>query len=690
MPETRALDNDSRGSENHSNCEEWKAQLQHCVTSLEALESALVLTDSERDGVRESLARGFPMSITPYYLSLCDRNDARCPIRRQCVPSREESLRIPGDMRDPLGEQSHQKAPFLIQRYPDRVLLLVSDACSVYCRFCTRSRLVGRGRGAVSIARLKDAFHYISRNTQIREVIVSGGDPMLMPTEHLAMIIKRLASIQTISNIRIATRVLATLPQRITRDLCEAVSLYQACWVMTHFNHPKELTEQSRRAIAMLADRGIPMMNQTVLLRGINDDAATLQALFRGLVSVRIRPYYLHQTDPVDGSGHFRTPIKIGIDIMKQLQGNLSGIALPKLMVDTPGGKGKVPIGPNYIEGRRGLNSSTTTTLRTFQGECVEYIDPPHADFNEARRLDQARAFTPPKALRPGDTIAVVAPAGPFDLDKFERGVARLAERYRVSYDPRIADRKGYLAGDDERRIQELLKALENEEIKAIVTARGGYGATRLLPLIDPSIIKKHPKPLIGFSDITALHASWARARVRSIHGSNLVGLADLDQRLFERWISIAEGEIPEAISGLEKIAPGSGSGPLIGGNLSVISALVGTPFGPPLSGSVLFLEEVKEAPYRIDRMLTSLYQAGWLQQLSAVVLGAFEQAEIGPSQVTAEETLRDRLGGLEIPVLSGIPSGHIPDNAELPLGAMVSVDTEKGVLVFNQPASEK
>jgi lysine 2,3-aminomutase len=684
---------------------EWTWQLHNAVTSLEALESVLTLTNSEREGVRASLAEGFPMAITPYYLSLCDPHDSNCPVRKQCVPRQDESFEVLGDMRDPLGEESHQIAPYLIQRYPDRALLLVTDRCSVYCRFCTRSRLVGRGTGVRSMASLAAAFETIESNPQIQEIIVSGGDPLVMPTEHLATIIERLVAIPTVLSIRVATRVLATMPQRITRDLCQAMRTRKAIWLMTHFNHPKELTELSRNAAQLVSDHGIPIMNQTVLLRGINDDAATLEALFRALVRSRIRPYYLFQTDPVKGSGHFRTSMSAGLEIMERLQGRLSGIALPKFIVDAPGGKGKVPVGPDYIERVHSYASSRVTTLRTFRGERIDYVDPPDVSPKKDKTLrqssfatDQAAvvaerrcphtSFTSPPALRPEDAIALVAPAGPFDLNAFERGVARLQKRYRVLYDPGIVERKGYLAGDDDRRFIELINALENREVKAILTVRGGYGATRLLDRLDPAMISRHPKPLIGFSDITALHAAWARAGVRSIHGANLNGLADLDEQLFDRWISIVEGATPQTKTGLSKITKGIGAGPLVGGNLSVLCALVGTPYVPPLSGCVLFLEDIREAPYRVDRLLTTLYQAGWLNRVSAIILGAFEKAEADPSAGTIQETLQDRLGRLDIPVVSGFPSGHISDNQELPFGSLVSVNADDGVVEFNEPAT--
>ncbi|MGE3633901.1 MAG: KamA family radical SAM protein [Sandaracinaceae bacterium] len=352
---------------------DWRWQLRHAVRDVDGLAGALALTDAERAGAERAMASGFPISITPYYLGLVDPRDPSCPIRRQCVPHADEAIEAPGDMRDPLGEEAHEVAPELIQRYPDRALLLVSDRCSVYCRFCTRSRMVGAGGGARSPERLDAAFAYLAEHPEIRDVIVSGGDPLVTSTDRIAALMDRLAAIAHLDTVRVATRVPVTLPMRIDAALARALRRAPSTWVMTHFNHPKELTEASSAALATLVDHGLPVMNQTVLLRGINDDAETLEALFRGLVRRRVRPYYLLQADPVRGTAHLRTPIHRGEAIMERLQGRLSGIALPKLIIDTPGGRGKVPHGPSYVASR----APGVTTFRTFRGELVDYIDPP-------------------------------------------------------------------------------------------------------------------------------------------------------------------------------------------------------------------------------------------------------------------------------------------------------------------------
>jgi lysine 2,3-aminomutase len=352
---------------------DWRWQLRRAIGSAEELARFLPLTEGELAGTLRAEARGLPVRITPYYLSLVNPHDPNCPIRRQCVPDVRESEEVPGDLADPLGEVEHEVAPHLVQRYPDRALLLATDRCAVYCRFCTRSRMVGGGEGSVSLEALGPALDWLRSHPEVRDVIVSGGDPLAMATERIVQLVALLRSVRSIDTIRLATRVPVTLPMRITRELLHALRPHHPLWVMTHFNHPNELTSESIAACERLADAGFPVMNQSVLLAGINDDARVLEALFRGLVRARVRPYYLLQADPVRGTGHLRTPLARGVELMERLQGRLSGIALPKLICDTPGGRGKVPIGPEYVVAR----SPGRTTLRTFRGEEVDYVDPP-------------------------------------------------------------------------------------------------------------------------------------------------------------------------------------------------------------------------------------------------------------------------------------------------------------------------
>jgi lysine 2,3-aminomutase len=369
---TAALRTSSAGS---LKLADWRWQLRNSVRTAEGLAQALELTPGELTAARAAEAAGFPIAVTPYYLSLCDPRDPDCPVRRQIVPRLPEGDEVRGDLRDPLGEEAHEVAPELIQRYPDRALLLATDRCAVYCRFCTRSRMVGAGGGPRSLERLAPALSYLRAHPEVRDVIVSGGDPLAMATERLVRLIAALREIPSVETIRLATRVPVALPQRITPELLRALAPHHPLWVMTHFNHPKELTPEARAALCRMADAGFPVMNQSVLLRGVNDDAAVLTELFRGLVRQRARPYYLLMADPVRGTGHLRTTLDTGVRIMRELTGRLSGIALPKLIVDTPGGFGKVPVGPDYVVAR----SPGVTRFASPRGVEVDYHDPPDA-----------------------------------------------------------------------------------------------------------------------------------------------------------------------------------------------------------------------------------------------------------------------------------------------------------------------
>jgi lysine 2,3-aminomutase len=353
--------------------QDWLGQLRAASRSAADLARALDLTPEELEGARRAEREGLPIAVTPYYLSLCDPHDPACPIRRQCVPSALESREVDGDMVDPLGEVQHEVAPLLVQRYPDRVLLLATDRCAVYCRFCTRSRMVGDGGGPATLDRLEPALAWIRAHPEVRDVIVSGGDPLAMSTDRIDRLLSRVREIPTVETIRLATRVPVTLPMRVTGELIRSLRKHHPVWVMTHFNHPKELTREAEAACTRLVDGGFPVMNQTVLLAGVNDRAEVLEALFRGLVRLRVRPYYLLQTDPVRGTSHLRTPLARGVALMEQLQGRLTGIALPKLICDTPGGRGKVPLSPDYVVSR----APGKTVLRTFRGEEIAYVDPP-------------------------------------------------------------------------------------------------------------------------------------------------------------------------------------------------------------------------------------------------------------------------------------------------------------------------
>lgn len=287
------------------------------------------------------------------------------------------------------------------------------------------------------------------------------------------------------------------------------------------------------------------------------------------------------------------------------------------------------------------------------------------------------------RPLRPGARIRLVAPASPFDRDEFERGVVALRARYEVSFDPAIVERAGYFAGTDARRSRELLGAIDDDAVDAIVAVRGGYGASRLLAALEPERLARNPKLLIGFSDVTALHALWARSGLGSIHGPMVAGLGRAGPAQIERWQRTVEGALPPQLNQLHALAPGRARGPLLGGNLAVLTALIGTPYLPDLAGCVLFLEDIGERPYRIDRMLTTWLQAGLLHQPAAIALGAFSDAAPGSDGVTVADVLQERLGALGVPVLSGLPAGHVDDNLELPFGAYVELDAGAGTLAF-------
>ena len=283
--------------------------------------------------------------------------------------------------------------------------------------------------------------------------------------------------------------------------------------------------------------------------------------------------------------------------------------------------------------------------------------------------------------LAPGARIAVIAPSSPFAAEDFAHGLERLRTRYVVQHDPDIFEQNGYLAGDDERRLRELEAALDDPQVAAIMAARGGYGATRILPHLDVARVRRHAPMLIGFSDVTALHALWAHARVGSVHGSMVAALGRCSDAQFERFASAIEGHFPESISGLTTIHGGVAEGVLLGGNLAVLHALLGTAQFPPLAGAVLFLEDIGERPYRVDRMLTSLRNSGALAAVRGIALGAFVQGEPGPDGTRLEHVLAERLGDLGIPVVAGLPCGHIDDNHELPFGHSVRLDATRGQL---------
>jgi lysine 2,3-aminomutase len=351
----------------------WKWQLRHRVKSVEQLEKIIRLTEDERLAVAQRSSNP-PFAITPYYLSLLDAQDASQPVRKTCVPASAEFTWAAGDNPDPLGEDHHMVAPNLVHRYPDRVLFLTTAYCSTYCRYCTRSRMVGETScdNSFSTANWEKAAQYIEAHPEVRDCLLSGGDPLTIGDEKLEWLLARLRSIKHLEFIRIGTKVPVVLPQRITKNLCAMLKKYHPLWMSLHFTHPDELTPETAEACTRLADAGIPLGSQTVLLKGINDDAAVLKTLFHGLLKTRVKPYYLFQCDPVTGSAHFRTSVERGLEIIQQLRGHTSGYAIPHFVVDAPGGGGKVPLLPDYVVGRDGDD----LLLTNFENGIYRYPDP--------------------------------------------------------------------------------------------------------------------------------------------------------------------------------------------------------------------------------------------------------------------------------------------------------------------------
>jgi len=347
---------------------DWTWQLRNRVSSLQDLEKHLRLAPEERAG---ALLTGSKLAtaITPHFFNLIDPDDPDCPIRRQVVPRLEESSYSSEEMADPCGEDGDMPVPGLVHRYPDRVLFLVTDRCASYCRYCTRSRVVS-GVGEQELETdFEEAYRYLEKHEEIRDVLLSGGDPLLFSDRKLEGILSRLRSIPHIEFIRIGSRVPIFLPQRITPELCAMLKKYHPLWISVHTNHPRELTSEVRDALGRLADAGIPLGNQAVLLKGINNNAEILKELFHKLLMCRVRPYYLYQCDLIKGSGHLRTSIQEGLEIMDKLRGHTTGYAVPQYVVDGPGGGGKIPLNPDYIVARTG----DRLVLRNFRGDIYEY-----------------------------------------------------------------------------------------------------------------------------------------------------------------------------------------------------------------------------------------------------------------------------------------------------------------------------
>jgi lysine 2,3-aminomutase len=360
---------------------DWRWQERHALRTAGELGRVVRLTEEERRGL--ALCEGRTrVAVTPYYASLMDPDHPACPVRRQAIPLEAEGQEAPGDLQDPLGEEPRRPVPAVVHRYRDRVLLLVGDRCQVYCRHCTRRRLTFSGTMGFDRRAQEEGIAYVRAHPEVRDVIVSGGDPLVLSDERLAELLAALRAIPHVELLRVATRAPVTCPMRVTDELAATLRRFAPLFVITHFNHPKECTAEAREACERLVDHGVPVENQTVLLRGLNSSARILQDLNQRLLTFRVRPYYLHQGDLAAGTGHLRTPLSAGLAILEELRGRTSGLAVPHLAVDLPGGAGKVTLSPDYrVAPPPGAPSEGPGTwFRSPRGELRFYPEPPGRD----------------------------------------------------------------------------------------------------------------------------------------------------------------------------------------------------------------------------------------------------------------------------------------------------------------------
>jgi lysine 2,3-aminomutase len=352
---------------------DWHWQLKHRITTPEQLQRLMpTLTPEEFAGAKLANTK-LALAITPYFFNLIDPANEHCPIRRQVIPRIEETHTAPWEMSDPCGEDSHSPVPGLVHRYPDRVLFLVTDRCAAYCRYCTRSRLVSNASGYDFHPEFDRQIEYIAQHPEIRDVLLSGGDPLLLSDDKLENLLGRLRAIPHVEFLRIGSRIPTFLPQRITPELCAMLKKFHPLFMSIHSNHPRELTTEVRDAVGRLADAGIPLGNQSVLLKHVNDDVTVMRALVQKLLMCRVKPYYLYQCDLISGSAHLRASVSKGLEIMEQLRGHTTGYAVPQYVIDAPGGGGKVPINPEYILCR----NAGRVLIRNYEGRIFEYPEAP-------------------------------------------------------------------------------------------------------------------------------------------------------------------------------------------------------------------------------------------------------------------------------------------------------------------------
>jgi lysine 2,3-aminomutase len=370
-----------------SDWNDWRWQLKNRITSAAQLQQLMPsITPAEVAGVKFADHK-LALAITPYFFNLINPDDAHCPIRWQVVPREEETHTADWEMSDPCGEDAHSPVPGLVHRYPDRVLFLVTDRCAAYCRYCTRSRLVSNASGYDFHPEFDRQIAYIAAHPEVRDVLLSGGDPLLLSDEKLENLLSRLRAIKHVEFLRIGTRIPIFLPQRVTPELCDMLKQFHPLFISIHTNHPRELTTEVRTALGRLADAGIPLGNQSVLLKHVNDDATVMKALVQKLLMCRVKPYYLYQCDLIAGSAHLRTSVRKGLEIMSQLRGHTTGYAVPQFVIDAPGGGGKIPVNPEYVLS----HNADRVVLRNYEGEIFEY--PESADGGIKRRKIEEYEF---------------------------------------------------------------------------------------------------------------------------------------------------------------------------------------------------------------------------------------------------------------------------------------------------------
>ncbi|MBQ3579509.1 MAG: lysine 2,3-aminomutase [Bacteroidales bacterium] len=398
---------------------DWKWQVRNRIETLDELKKYVSLTAEEEEGVKQTL-KTLRMAITPYYLSLINPDDPHDPIRRQCIPTGLETHQSGADLLDPLHEDEDSPTPGLTHRYPDRVLFLITDMCSMYCRHCTRRRFAGQTDNECGPDRIEKALEYIEKTPTVRDVLLSGGDALMVSDKKLEYIISRLRQIPHVEIVRLGTRTPVVCPQRITPELCDMLKKYHPVWINTHFNHPNEVTAESRRACEMLANAGIPLGNQSVLLRGVNDCVHVMKNLVHELVKMRVRPYYIYQCDLSMGLEHFRTPVSKGIEIIEGLRGHTSGFCIPTFVVDAPGGGGKTPVMPQYVISQ----APGKVVLRNFEGVITTYTEP--TEYHSECNCPECQA------ARAKEQVAA---------DKAVDGVISLLEGERMNIEPKALKR---------------------------------------------------------------------------------------------------------------------------------------------------------------------------------------------------------------------------------------------------------